>query len=161
MRSTHLLLSIVFCALLQGCASSYYKPGSGGGFGYYERMIHEDYYEVSYLGDKNVSHEMAYDYAVLRALEIGKNLGFEYMLVDSAQDSTKSRSSRSCVSHKGSILDGTLECAEYMTFRATLPGYKIIVRYSDEPPMGRYLPEKLFLIRSSYIALQHKYGIDK
>lgn len=74
--------------LLQGCAASHYKPGAGGESGYYERMIHEDYYEVSYLGNKDVSHKIAYDFAVLRTLEIGRGLGYEFMLVDSAQDSS-------------------------------------------------------------------------
>jgi len=154
------MLFIIFgTLLLTGCASSLYgyEPLAGSDVGYYERRMNENYYEVGYQGDKNTSFETAYDFAILRALEIGKTLGYEYMLVTSAKDKTKSRSRTGGGGCSPNVY-GQNVCQPVTTYRRTLPGHVITVEYFESQPKGRFLPENFFLIRSSYIAMLHKYG---
>lgn len=155
MRHALCLILLAGLVTLNGCVVSDYKPGAGSDIGYYDRRIKENYYEVSFKGDKHTDLEEAYDFAVLRGLEIGRGLGYEYMLLESVKDSTKTRSSQGCIGFKDGV------CTQYSTFRASLPGYKIKVRYFERPPKGRFLPEKLFPIRSSYVTFRHKYRLDR
>jgi hypothetical protein len=140
------LSAILFAVVLsQGCSTSRYRPGADTGVGYYERRISENHYEVFYTGDKHTGRTDAYDFTILRALEIGRGLGYEYMLLNSEKDSTES---------KWRTYLGESYTRDYH-------GYNIKVRYYEEAPKGRYLPEKLFPIRSSYVTLRHKYKLDK
>ena len=148
MRSIPMLFIIFGTLLLTGCASSLYGYGplAGSDVGYWERRVKKNYYEVGFQGDENTSFETAYDFAFLRALEVGKTLGYEYMLLTSAKDKTKSRSS------------------SYQTGGVCFPNVsgknvcQIRVQYFERPPESRFLPENFSLIRSSRIAMLHKYG---
>ena len=159
MRLGYILLPILI-SLLAGCASSQYQPGAGSDVGYYERRLKENQYEVSFKGDKNTTYEKAYDFSVLRALEIGRSLGYEYMLLTSTKDATKTRTSVSGGCNTN-IMTKETTCSEQKTNRRMLPGYSIKVQYFERQPEGRFLPENLFLIRAAYTAMRHEYGMDK
>lgn len=135
---------IALCILLTaGCGTSDYKPMAGNEFGYSDRRVKENIYEVSFKGHKRTSPEEANDFAHIRALEIGASLGYEFMLVTSTKDTTSTRKR---------TFDG-------MTYRSTYPGIRLRVQYFERKPKGRYLTENLFKIDRSYPALRSKYGL--
>ena len=162
MRSFSQCVFLIFIVLLTGCASSSpYGPIGGSEVGYAERRIKENVYEVTFQGHKRMSFESTYDFAVLRALEIGKTLGYEYMLLTSNKDKTKTKYLTLGGGCTTTAISKETTCSKPTTYRRTLPAYTVKVQYFEKKPKGRFLPENLFLIRASYLAMRHEYGMDK
>ena len=57
--------------------------GSNSG-GYFEQRISDNNYLVSFRGNKFTSDEKAHSYALLKALEIGLELDYKYLLIQGA-----------------------------------------------------------------------------
>jgi len=155
------LVVISIFTVFIGCgAISDYRPLAGNEFGYSERRLYENSYEVSFKGHKKTSRQEAIDFAVLRGLEIGATLDYNFMLITSTRDKT---SSRSRTAGGGCYPDvyGRQVCSGVKTYRRTYPGMTIQVQFFDAKPDGRYLPESLFEVQSSYKTLRSKYRLDK
>ena len=152
-------LKLAAFLFLTGCtAVSDYRPIAGNEFGYSDRRLKENSYEVSFKGHKRTTQEEANDFALLRALEIGSKLNYEYMLITSTKDKTSSRSGKTgggCYSN----VYGQQVCDDGISYRVTRPAITIRVQYFDERPTGRYLPESLFVVDTSYEELSEKYGL--
>jgi len=147
---------------LSGCAgysTTDYRPIAGNEFGYSERRIKENSYEVSFKGHKRTTQEEANDFALLRGLEIASKLDYDYMLITSTKDNTSSRSSTAGVSCYPNVY-GQQVCSGGGTYRSTFAGITIKVQFFDERPTGRYLPESLLAVDTTYAVLSKKYGLE-
>ena len=162
------LSNLIFClCILVSCTSSEpynyrdYKSGAGSSSGgYFDRRIKENLYEVSFKGSKKTPKLRAYEYSILRGLEIGKQLGFAYMLIESENDSSRTRTTTGTVADNKVSVYGTVYGSREKTYKTTIAGSKLRVRFFDKKPQGRYLEDKMFPIFSSIIELRHKYGLD-
>ena len=102
----------------------------------------------------------AYEYSILRGLEIGKQLGFAYMLIESEKDSSRTKTTTGTVADNKVSVYGTVYGSREKTYKKTIAGATLRVRFFDQKPKGRYLEDKLFPIFSSVVELRHKYGLD-
>lgn len=150
----------VVLMFLTGCVVvSDYQPIAGNSFGYSEQRLNENTYEVSFKGHKRTSQEEANDFALLRGLEIAKTLDYDFMLVTSTKDKTSSSSrtsDRICYPN----VYGEQVCSGGRSYRSTYPGITIKVQFFDKKPTGRYLPESLLVVDTSYVTLSEKYGLE-
>lgn len=160
-------IAILSVLILLGCASSKpynyrdYKPGAGSSSGgYFDRRIKENFYEVSFKGSKKTPKLRAYEYSILRGLEIGKQLGFAYMLIESEKDSSRTKTTTGTVADNKVSVYGTVYGSREKTYKKIIAGATLRVRFFDQKPKGRYLEDKLFPIFSSVVELRHKYGLD-
>lgn len=76
------LMLIGACILAAGCTSpTYYRPASDG-FGYAERAIGPDRYQVVFAGNHKTRRETAHKYVLFRAAELADQKGFTYLAVN-------------------------------------------------------------------------------
>ena len=76
-------LGLTLTAILFGCAS--YGPMNASG-GFSHQMISESVYEVQFTGSAFNDLDEISDLAKLRAAEIGRDLGFEYVYFGSTEN---------------------------------------------------------------------------
>ena len=116
-RQIPVLSLIVTTLLVTGCATNYQPSDYAGGYEH-ERLA-ENRYIVSFRGNGFTSSARSRDFAMLRAAEIGLQLGYAYFVVDTADD-------------RGGT-DRTPSGSIYK------PGIDLHVRYFDVVPDGRHL----------------------
>ena len=77
--SINKILFPVLAFLLCACTSqSIYKPAKGAGFGYTEKVLGENYYQVQF---KAFGEGKATDYAILRAAELTNEKGYDWFVI--------------------------------------------------------------------------------
>ena len=70
---------VLITLAVSGCASqSVYKPATGSGPGYSEKLLGENHYLVQF---KAIGENRANDYALLRAAEITQKQGYDWFVV--------------------------------------------------------------------------------
>lgn len=110
----------ILCLLviIGGCATPY-RPISTGGGSYYQK-IQENVYRVGFRGNVAISFNQAYEYSLLRAAEIGRQLGYSHFVVESQEDKSK---------------------REYIDYETSVrkPRIEIVAHYYEGIPTGRHL----------------------
>jgi hypothetical protein len=66
---------------LCGCASTGYHTADEGHYGYSDRQLTADTYEVSFAGNEHTSTEQVHDFALRHAAELAVRLGFTCLAV--------------------------------------------------------------------------------
>ena len=70
------------CLLAAGCTQpTYYRPASDG-FGYAERELAPDRYQIVFAGNHKTRRETAHQYVLFRAAELADQKGFRYVAVN-------------------------------------------------------------------------------
>jgi hypothetical protein len=86
-RNITLLAGAILLTLFVGCATSYQGMGDTGG--YYHQKLSEDIYRIGFRGNGFTPFKRAKDLALLRASEVGSQLGYTYMSVEGSEDLSK------------------------------------------------------------------------
>ena len=136
-----------------------YRPIAGNSFGYSDRRIKENSYEVTYVGHEKTSQQEASDFALLRGLEIAKKLNYQYLLITSTKDKTSSRSD-AYGAYCYPDLRGGKTCRGGGSVRTTFPGVALRLQFFDKRPAGRYLPENLREVDLWYLTMGTIYGLE-
>jgi hypothetical protein len=133
------------CLALCSCvaATPYQRWGNRGG--YLERRLGEDEYEVSFSANVWTDGAAIYDFALLRAAEIGRGLGFTHFVVLAAEDATTitvvgvdtTSTTMGEVREDGKVVTTTETESSPATI--TRPRLVLHVKYFDGPPAGRYV----------------------
>lgn len=163
LRSSILRLTLLLgmSELFIGCATPYQESGYAGGFE--QTRIAEDAYVIRFSGNGFTSGKRAKDFAMLRAAEIGKKLGYSHFVVVGTEDlsgidtvSTGTTSTTAgTVSPYGNYSSTTTTTPGEMSVYK--PGIELGVKYFEGPPSGRYL--EVFEVASVYSALAATYKI--
>jgi len=70
------------CLLIAGCTQpTFYRPASNG-FGYAEKQIADDRYQVVFAGNHNTRRETAHQFVLFRAAELAHQQGYDYVAVN-------------------------------------------------------------------------------
>ena len=136
-----------------------YRPIAGNSYGYSDRRIKENSYEVTYKGHEKTSQQEANDFARLRALEIARKLNYKYMLVTSTKDKTSSRNKNYNGYCYPNFMTGGQSCVSGGSKTLSFAGVTLKVQFFDAKPKGRYLTENLLEVDVWYLALSANYGL--
>ena len=140
MKTHHAVLVVVACVvLLGGCATTSYRDGT------YEWKQSEDTYLVGFKGNANTDGTDVGNYAVIRAVEIGRKLGYKWMAIEGTRDVTTRRSVNFSTPETttGTFTDAGFTAVSVgggtSSFPVFEPGYEILVKYFEEKPDGKFL----------------------
>jgi hypothetical protein len=155
---------LIIVLLLSGCATTYESGLGSNSGGYFEQRISDNNYLVSFRGNKFTTDEKAHFYALLRALEIGLELDYKYMLIQSADsrpEITQSTVNLPTYTTTTGNVAGETFYANTMSstptnFTSRKPRYFLNVSFFTEMPEGKFLKDKLFEIQPDLVNLKIK-----
>jgi hypothetical protein len=161
------MLRLSFTALvtsvLVACAPTPYQPMGDAG-GYYHQKIAENTYIVGFSGNTLTDYQTTYDFAVLRAAEIGEKLQYRYFAIEGQEDKSTTE-----VVDSGSTSDTTIKShnsgKKYDVTTTTTPNQTSYTRhrvelkivYFEDKPNGRYV--ELYEISSKGAEIRAKYNL--
>lgn len=154
------LMTLVF---LFGCATPYQKIGDTGG--YQHLKLAEDVYRVTFLGNGFTEYNRAYDFALLRAAEIGKELGYSHFTVEGQEDcsgttvvdmGSTSHTSGSVYAYGGSASYYGTTTTQSSKMPVKKPGVVLFVKYYEGEPKGRHL--EIHIAQNVINSMEEKYG---
>ena len=96
-------LTALVTSFLVACAATPYQPMGDAG-GYYHQKIAENTYIVGFSGNTLTDYQTTYDFAVLRAAEIGEKLQYRYFAIEGQEDKSTTE-----VVDSGSTSDTTIK----------------------------------------------------
>ena len=166
------LLPSTFCILLlllPSCTTppTPYQPISRDG-GYTQVRTSPNTYTVNFTGNAETPYPRAYDFALLRACEIGQQLGFSWLVIEGQTDNssrqvlqgpTSSQTIGTAVGPYGTTFIGTTTTFPNQTteFR---PGVGLSLSYYTDQPTGKFLPNSIFNIADTLASLRAKYNLS-
>jgi hypothetical protein len=155
------ILATGLATALFGCATPYQESGYSGGFE--QQRIAEDAYLIRFSGNGFTSPKRAKDFAMLRAAEIGKKLGYTHFAVVGKQDlsGVDTVTTGSTSSTTGTVSPyGTYSSTTTTTptqFSVYKPGIELGIKYFEGPPSGRYL--EVLEVTRVFESLASAYGV--
>jgi len=132
--------------VLSACATKYQPMGSTGG--YEQTQLDENAFAIRFYGNSFTKRSTVTHYARLRAAEIGKQLGYQYVALLGEEDRTVSGTytTPTTTTTAGSLNTSGNTGTFYSTSTTsggaqstTKPRVEIIARYFEELPDGRFL----------------------
>jgi hypothetical protein len=153
---------VALLAMIAGCVTPYQPTGTAGG--YYHRVLAENNYIVGFSGNGFTDRSTARDFALLRAAEIGKQLGYDHMVVLGTDDRSRTEDVKfgapTATTHgtiNGNSYSGTTtyNSNEVPVFK---PKYEISVLFSEGYPSGRHL--EVFRISDVIQTLKNRHGLN-
>lgn len=172
---------ILFAVLvLTGCATQYKPDGFSGGFS--ETWYEENLVQVTFRGNGSTSSQRASDFALLRAAELGKQKGFQYLVIGGADYSEKHTSyttpGTATTNTYGSVNGTASTYGSYtsynaygsatstttynpgQTYNVVKPQQSLLVGlFLEKPEINGYMPLRIdFVIKS--IAEKYKIALD-
>jgi hypothetical protein len=163
------ILISTFCLLLSSCANppTPYQPISRDG-GYTQSKTGPNSYLVGFTGNPSTPYPRAYDFALLRAAQIGQQLSYSWFVVEGQADNsqrqvlqgpTTSQTFGTTVGPYGGTFIGTTTTFpnQQTEFR---PGVQLTVTYYNDQPTGHFLANSVFNIAETIPSLQAKYGLN-
>jgi len=168
-RSSFILypLAIIACLLLSSCAGppTAYQPVSRDG-GYTQNKTGPAAYTVSFIGNPETSYPRAYDFAVLRAAEIGSQLGFTWFVIEGQADNSQRQVVQSptttqtfgTIGPGGTFIGNSIYFPNQTTeFR---PGVQLSITYYTDKPTGKFLPNSVYNVADTLASLRAKYNLS-
>ena len=139
-----MILCVVFICV---CATSYKKANSVTGTGYYDTILQQDMYEITFNGNADTQITTAQDYALLRAAEICLENGYQTFDIINLKDNSKTET--------GAFTNyyGKYSATTYIT-SSTYPKITLIIKCSKENNLT-FIAEE---IRKN---LRKKYQLDE
>ena len=117
-----MLFSII---LISSCATTYKRASSPESVGYYDSLLQQNMYEVTFNGNSDVSTTTAQDYALLRAAEICIENGYKTFDIINSKDNSKTETG-AYTNHYGRF-----QSATYIS-SSTYPKIALIIKCSKE-----------------------------
>ena len=152
---------LFYVCFLVACTATPYQSGIGTGQGYFETRISENKYTVSFQGNSVTTYQQAYDYALLRATEIGLELGYELIVLEGAEKYSEQSTGSFAIpvyTPPADLINGSGTWSTgQQTYTEVRPGYKITVVYLNEEPEGLFLSDTVFNIQDISKNLKLKY----
>lgn len=142
-RKTLLLLAVLATT---ACATSYQPMGDTGG--YEQTQLDSNTFAIRFHGNGFTSLEAVDKYAKLRASEIGRQLGFEYVVFLGQEDRsvrntistpTTTTTTGTINSYNGSGAYYGTSTTSGGTHSINNPRVQLLARYFDSRPEGRFL----------------------
>ena len=132
--------------MLTACATAYQPMGSTGG--YEQTQLDESTFAIRFYGNGFTNRNTVTQYARLRAAEIGKQLGYQYVVFLGEEDrsvrqtyttptTTTTTGTLNTYGNTGTF-SGT-STTSGGTQSVTKPRVEIIARYFEQLPEGRFL----------------------
>ncbi|MBQ3835358.1 MAG: hypothetical protein II816_07600 [Elusimicrobia bacterium] len=115
---------LVATIILSSCATSYKKASSPEGCGYYDSILQQDIYEVTFNGNEYTSSTKAHDYALLRAAETCLENGYTTFDIVNSNDKSKT-SIGTYTNYNGSYASTYISSSTY-------PKITLIIKCSKE-----------------------------
>jgi hypothetical protein len=154
------LLRISAAIALSACATDYQPIHTDVTGGYFHSKSSNDFYEVGFRANGFSGPKRAYDFAVLRAAELGNELGYPYFVIVGQDDRTSSETftsgTTSTVSGQtiGNSFYGRVNTTPD-TYTVRRPAVIIGVQYFEKPPPRRagkplYIPDTIDALRAAY-----------
>ena len=162
MNGVRIIALTALFAVLAGCATPYQPTGTAGG--YYHKVLAENTYIVGFSGNGFTDRSTARDFALLRAAEIGKQLGYDHMVVLGADDQSRTEDIKFGAPTANTY--GTINGNSYSgttTYNSNeVPVYKpkieISVLFSEGHPRGRHL--EVLRISDVIQTLKNRHGLN-
>ena len=133
--------------LITSCAATtYMQAKSPTGEGYYDTLLQQDMYEITFNGNEVTEPTIAQDYALLRAAEICIENDYKSFDIIRSEDKTKT--------DVGSIPIYGYYNTSTIVFSETTPKIMLIIKCSKEDNLTFFAEE----IRTN---LRKKYNLDK
>lgn len=154
------LILIAITLFLTACAGTAYQPvGTDMTGGYYHEKHATNYYTVGFVGNGFSSDKQVYDFTMLRAAELGQELGYKYFIVEGVRDKTSYTKSEgpTTITATPTFGGGFTGTAYSNTTTIAKPGYSLNVRYYDKEPSAR--EGKNYQVASVIEDLKAKHGL--
>jgi hypothetical protein len=158
-RSVNFIVTILFLALLGGCASS----GQSGAGHFYHRQESDNLYVIGFNGNVSKNTQRTNDFAMYLAAEIGRRLGFSCFVINSPQSGSENRNpgiwpeTRRPVRFNDSRNQASGQTVSSSS-GVSRPGIEFKVLYSKRAPKGR--ARDVFVIRDVIRQVRTKYNIN-
>jgi len=135
--------------------------------------VEEAVYQVSFYGNANTSLEKVKDFALMRAAELGLNMGYTYFTVVGEENRTEwsetkvlTQNDNSHNENHGGILIGGrplfhADEYHYETRTSFEPGIMFLVTYFEEYPTGEGLQNPVLECAATFQKLQFDYEIQE
>ena len=145
-------LILILLLSLTSCATNYQSGLGSTTGGFYEERISENNYLVKFQANGFTNDETAFDFALLRSLEIGYELNFKYMLIQGSNSAaTLSQRIMTLPTTKttygyvdGTSFYGTTTSSETIPYTLRKPSYNLNVLYIEYIPSEKFLKKSLF-----------------
>jgi len=139
----------LFCVLFAfACATtpSYRKARTPTGVGYYDTLLQQNMYEITFNGSSSLSATTAQDYALLRAAETCLENGYQTFDIVKSEDKTKT--------DVASIPMNYGYYSSPLVFSETTPKIILIIKCSEKEDLT-------FIAEEIRTNLRKKYNLDK
>ena len=142
------IIVIFLCAILiSSCSTTYKRASVPESVGYYDSILQENMYEVTFNGNSDISSTTAQDYALLRAAEICIENGYKTFDIINSKDNSKTETG-AYTNHYGRY-----QSATYVSSN-TYPKIALIIKCSKENNLT-------FIAEQIKENLRKKYKLDK
>lgn len=122
MKKFKFIALFFFALVITSCATSYKRASSPTAIGYYDSILQQDMYEITFNGNSETSATKAYDFALLRAAEIC--IENDYKTFDIIKSENRSKT------EVGSIPYGYYSTT--LVYSETYPKFMLIIKCSKE-----------------------------
>lgn len=138
---------IFLCMILvTSCATTYRQAKSPTGEGYYDSLLQQGMYEITFNGNSETSAATAQDYALLRAAETCLENGYKTFDIIRSEDKTKT--------DIGSLPMYGRYYSSTIVYSETTPKIMLIIKCSKEDNLT-------FIAEEIRTNLRKKYNLDK
>lgn len=161
MKKILLTLILLF---ITGCATPYQKLGDTGG--YLQQKFSDDCYKVKFHGNGFTERKRVQDFALLRAAEIGQELGYSYLTIEGEEDVSKTSTmdmgsnsyTTGSVYGYGTSKSYTGHTTTYNnSMPITKPSTTIVAKYYESEPEGKHL--EIHRVEEVINTMKAKYGL--
>ena len=111
--------------LVTSCATTYERAKSPTGTGYYDTLLQQDMYEITFNGNSDTSVTTAQDYALLRAAETCLENGYKTFDIVNSNNNSKTETD-AYTNYYGRYYANTT------VFTSTYPKIMLIIKCSKE-----------------------------
>ncbi|MBR3627875.1 MAG: hypothetical protein IKN42_03390 [Elusimicrobia bacterium] len=141
-------LVMLFCVMLiSACATTYERAKSPTGTGYYDTLLQQDMYEITFNGNSDTSVTTAQDYALLRAAETCLENGYKTFDIVNSNNNSKTETD-AYTNYYGRYYANTT------VFTSTYPKIMLIIKCSKENNLT-------FIAEEIKLNLRKKHNIEK
>ena len=138
------IVVMLFCMLcLSACATSYERAKSPTGVGYYDTLLQQGMYEITFNGNSDTSVTMAQDYALLRAAETCLENGYKTFDIVNLNNNSKTETD-AYTNYYGRYYANTT------VFTSTYPKIMLIIKCSREDNLTFVANEVAANLRKKY-----------
>ena len=133
-----------FCVLfISACATTYERAKSPTGTGYYDTLLQQGMYEITFNGNSDTSVTIAQDYALLRAAETCLENGYKTFDIVNSNNNSKTETGAYTSYYGRHYADTTV-------YTSTYPKIMLIIKCSKEENLTFVAEEVATNLRKKY-----------